>query len=103
MYAAFTLIFVVMMVITWIYAGYLTGQQYAKTVAANPHLNVQINWMNVFWQGITWVGFWASFVGERVAQKQLKKNPMKITEVTQVMDNSGRAAAPLQQVSERKQ
>jgi hypothetical protein len=58
-----------MCVVTWAYAGFLTGIQFSKTVRANPTANVQVNWLNVFWQGVTWVGFWASFVGEKFEKR----------------------------------
>ena len=63
--------------VTWIYAGYLTGRQFHKVLKANPTQAVQINWMSVFFQGLTWVGFWASVIGERLERRTITQPPIE--------------------------
>jgi hypothetical protein len=78
------IVYLIGVVVTWMYAGYNTGRQFHKVVKANPSQPVNINWMSVFYQGLTWVGFWASLVGETM-EKHWGSTPAPPTlkEVTQ--------------------
>jgi hypothetical protein len=64
------LVYVIGVLITWIYAGYLTGRQFHRIAKANPTQPIQVNWISVFYQGLVWPGFWASFVGEQLEKRQ---------------------------------
>lgn len=69
MIGTIALLYAICTVITWVYAGYLTGRQFARIARANPAMPIQINWINVFFQGFVWMSFWASFVGERLEKR----------------------------------
>jgi len=60
------LLYAICTVFTWIWAGFLTGRQFARIAKANPAMPIQINWINVFFQGLVWLAFWASFAGEQI-------------------------------------
>jgi len=73
-------VYVVGVVVTWAYAGLLTGKQFYRVVKANPTAPVQINWQSVWYEGLTWIGFWASFVGERL-EKRKRVEPLTLGDV----------------------
>ncbi len=60
--------------ITWLYQGYVTGVQFTQNVRAarqhgqNPMF--QLNYVNIFFQGLCWPSFWASTYGEYVDKKK---------------------------------
>lgn len=63
------IVYLIGMLVTWIYAGYLTGRQFYRMKTLNPTQPIQINWVSVFYQGLAWVGFWASFAGENIEKR----------------------------------
>lgn len=69
MIVTIALLYVICAVFTWVYAGYLTGRQFARIARANPTMPIQINWINVFFQGLVWMSFWASFIGDNVEKR----------------------------------
>ena len=74
MIVAVVIAFLVGILITWLYAGYRTGRQFHQFARANPNQPIQINWVSVFYQGLSWPGFWASVVGEKM-ERQTKPQP----------------------------
>lgn len=61
-------------VVTWVWAGFVTGKQFHRIAKANPTQPLQINWSNVCSQGLAWPAFWASFVGEKIEGHWGKSN-----------------------------
>ena len=80
MIVAALITYIVGVIVTWAYAGYLTGKQFARMARANPTQPIQINWQNIWFQGLAWPGFWASFVGERL-EKRKKVEPLTLGDV----------------------
>ena len=62
-------IYVAGIVVTLLYAGYSTGRQFRKAAKANPTVPIQINWQNVCFEALGWLGFWAARVGEFVEKR----------------------------------
>ena len=62
-------IYVVGVVVTLLYAGYNTGRQFRKAAKANPTVPIQINWQNVCFEALGWIGFWAARLGEFVEKR----------------------------------
>jgi hypothetical protein len=75
------IVYVLGIIVTWCYAGYVTGVQFTQNVRAarrvgqNP--GFAINYTNVFFQGLCWFSFWASMIGE-TTDKQKNGDPMDI-------------------------
>ena len=75
------IVYILGILVTWCWAGYQTGIQFtqntreARRVGQNP--GYCINYVNVFFQGLCWVSFWASMFGEWV-DKRRNGDPMKI-------------------------
>jgi protoheme ferro-lyase len=63
-------VYLIVVAVTWVYAGVLTGQQFARTQKANPQMPIAINWVSVFFQGLTWIAFWSSLVGEKLEKRR---------------------------------
>lgn len=56
-------------VVTWVWAGFVTGKQFHRFAKANPTQPLNINWISVTFQGVAWPAFWASFVGEYLEKR----------------------------------
>jgi hypothetical protein len=69
------IVFLVGILITWVYAGFLTGRQFHRFAKLNPSQPIQINWTSIFFQGLSWPGFWASLVGERLERRATPAGP----------------------------
>ena len=82
-------IYVVGVVVTLLYAGYNTGRQFRKAAKANPTVPIQINWVSVFYQGLSWPGFWASLVGEYLEKRSTPAGP-DINELNKRMKELGK-------------
>ena len=65
----FSIIYVVGILVTLLYAGYSTGRQFRKAAKANPAQMLQVNWQNICFEAISWPGFWAARVGEFVEKR----------------------------------
>lgn len=63
------IVFLMGVLITWVYAGYKTGRQFYQLARVNPSQPISINWVSVFYQGLSWPGFWASLVGEYMQRR----------------------------------
>ena len=65
------IVYLVGILVTWLYAGFLTGRQFQRFARVNPNQPIQINWVSIFYEGLSWPAFWSSFCGERME----KRNP----------------------------
>jgi hypothetical protein len=79
------IVYLIGVVIAWLYAGYLTGRQFHRFARVNPNQPIQINWVSIFYQGLVWIGFWASFFGERIEQRHPTNTGPDINEVNKRM------------------
>lgn len=50
-------------VLAWFYGGFQTGLEFAKAKRMGVK-GVSINWLNIFYQGLAWVGYVGTLVGE---------------------------------------
>ena len=75
------IVYLLGVVLTWVYAGYTTGIQFTQNVRAARQMGqnpgFMINYTNVFFQGLCWISFWASYVGEYIDNKR-NGNPQDI-------------------------
>jgi hypothetical protein len=62
-------IYVAGVVVTLLYAGYSTGRQFHRAAKANPTQMIQVNWLNISFEALSWPGFWAARVGEFVERR----------------------------------
>jgi hypothetical protein len=62
-------IYVIGVVVTLLYSGYSTGRQFRKFAKANPTQPIQVNWQNICFEAIGWLGFWAARCGEFVEKR----------------------------------
>ena len=69
MIVALIVYLIIAFLITLPYAGYLTGRHFHRFAKVNPNQPIQINWVSIFYQGLSWPAFWASFVGERLERR----------------------------------
>ena len=82
------IMYVVGILVTWIYAGYCTGKEFYRVSRSNPNQLVQVNWGNVFWQGITWLAVWASFIGKYVEKRWGKILPQQLNDDSRMIQKA---------------
>ncbi len=64
----YLLIYVIAILVTWFYSGFASGRELSEVKdkmdrAGAPPQYIQINYVNVFFQGLCWPVYWAVFVG----------------------------------------
>jgi hypothetical protein len=59
-----------LMILTWLWSGFASGRELAeikdRLARENaPPQYIQVNYVNVFFQGLCWPAYWAHMVGVR--------------------------------------
>lgn len=62
------IIYLTLIIFTWLYSGYASGRELSEVKAkmesnGAPPQYVQINYVNVFFQGLCWPTYWAVLLG----------------------------------------
>jgi hypothetical protein len=79
------MIYVLLTIFTWLYSGYKSGQELAEIKhriekgEMQPQY-IQVNYVNVFFQGLCWPTYWMVFIGQWVFDKNVRIKGPKIVE-----------------------
>lgn len=68
-------IYLVGLVVTSTFAAYKTGQEQANMKVLMPQQIMSVNWINCFFQGLLWFGYWAQFFSFRKTLNGMPLNP----------------------------
>lgn len=71
------MIYLIITIVTWLYAGLISGRELAEIKARIERGEVQqqyiqINYVNVFFQGLCWPSYWTVFIGQWLYRRGLK-------------------------------
>lgn len=62
-------IYIVMVIVTWVHAGYKAGIDVARIKEQHPEANISLDGRNIFFQGVVWPSYWAAEVGKSLPRK----------------------------------
>jgi hypothetical protein len=71
------MIYLIIVIVTWLYAGLISGRELAEIKAriekgeVQPQY-IQINYVNVFFQGLCWPSYWTVFIGQWLYRRGTK-------------------------------
>lgn len=69
--------YMLLAIVTWLYAGYISGRELAEIKAriekgeVQPQY-IQVNYTNVFFQGLCWPTYWTVFIGQWMWKRSQK-------------------------------
>jgi len=72
-------IYMILTLVTWLYSGYKSGQELAEIKQRiekgemQPQY-IQVNYVNVFFQGLCWPTYWMVFFGQWMFDRPKSKN-----------------------------